>query len=292
MRALFVGNLTIDVLDNRVRVGGSGFYGGVALSEYLGVETYVLSSASEKYGPLFRSVLSTYGIKLLEVKCHSVATFRISGRKMWILDSGCCIPKSSIDTSISVVRPDILLLTPVFKELAISDSLEVLSSFNGVKAVDLQGFVRERLDSRLACVWREQLKDVVMNSTVVHGNIKEFCIGADAADVMRWLRDYSKRCSALILASLDEKGCYAAYRGRVYLVPAPPTSAIDDVGAGDILTAVAAYYLAQGVTPLEAACRGVAAASLKVENPYSAWFDRESIDTVSKSLLHLIKEIV
>ncbi len=286
-RALFVGNITLDNLGTRIRVGGPGFYGGIALSEYLGVDVYVLTSVNDCYEPLIKSVLSTYGVKILPKKCEDVAVFRIEKGKVVAIESeGCKLEAYDVFSVIDIVKPDILFLTPVYSELGIDLAKEVTTKFRGITSIDIQGFVRR--ERELKCVWSDELTELITLARVVHGNVKEFCVGENVVD---WLHRVSRDSNAMIIASMDERGCYLAYRGEVYEIPTLAINPVDDVGAGDVLTAIASYYLYQGYSPLEAACRGVAAAALKVENAYSKWFDRESLDVLSRELLTMVKKV-
>ncbi len=289
-RVLFIGNITIDLIDGyRVRIGGSGFYGGIALSEYLGSSVHVLSSVDDAHGPMIRSALESYGIKLLKKLCTDVTTFVIEGGKAKsILKKGCVLEEEEALMALNLVKPDILLITPVINEVSIELAKNLLNSFRGTKALDIQGFVREPSTNGLACSWKEGLEELLGISTVVHGNLSEFCIGKN---IIQWLSDVTSTSDSVILASRDALGCYVAYRGEVYSIPAPPVNAVDDIGAGDVLTAVTSYYIHKGLNPLDASCRGVAAASLKVENAYSSWFDLESIESIARSLSRYVVTI-
>ncbi len=290
LRALIVGNATIDRLDSRERIGGSVFYAGMALSQYLDVETYALIAANEFYSSILRSVFTSIGIKTVMLKCDSIPVFQIiKGKARGIESRGCVIPLEAILSYARLYRPDILLLMPVFREVEPHYIEVVKREINAVIAVDIQGFVRdaksEGMKSELVCVWRNDMFDALRSADVVHGNISEFCFDNDPKNVLRELANRYVNTESVIIASMDYRGAYVISHGHVYALPAPSVEAHDDVGCGDILTAVTAYFLAQGYSVLDAVARGIAAASLKAERPYSEWFDRELLEIYTKSVL-------
>ena len=291
MRALFIGNLTIDMIENRMRIGGSGYYGGRALT-YLDSDVYVLSYVCDEYRGLVKGVLDLYGIKLIELQCNSMPMFIIEkGKAVKVEGSSCRIDMSIAKIFIDSYRPDILLLTPILNEIDI-DQLDVLSSID-VKAIglDIQGFIRTLRSSRIELIWRSELEHYLDLVDIVHGNIAEYSFSRDEKTVLKKIRDLSSTIRTAFLISLDYRGTYVVYRNQITYIPALSVNAIDEVGAGDILLAVTAYYYVQSKDVIEAAILGVIAASLKVENPYREWFDRELIENHFNAITPYIKVV-
>ena len=295
VRALFLGNITIDrVEDHRIRVGGSGLYGGIALAEYLGAEVYVYTSVDEVYGPMIRSVLNSYGIAVLCKQCSSPTIFVIRGGKaVDIGGTGCKILMEEALSAVKVVRPKIILCTPVYRELDPYIVAELNREVGGaaILSMDIQGFVRIKECDRIGCMWSKDLEKAMLETNLAHGNISEYCFASSEHEVVARLRDLSSCAKGAIVASLDDRGCYVAIKGEVFRIPAPRVNAMDEVGAGDVLTAVASYFIASGHGYLESVARGVVAASLKTENPYGRWFDKESIENLSRELMKLIEAV-
>jgi len=294
LRALFLGNITIDRIEGeRVRVGGSGLYGGIALSEYLGAEVFVYTSIDEVYGSMIRSVLNSYGISVVGKRCSRPTVFIIRGGKaVDIDDCGCEICPEEALSVVQTIKPEIVLCTPVFQEISPQLVLELRRGFhNIVLSMDIQGFVRTKGSTGIECRWSTELEEALLEATFVHGNISEYCFAKSEREVVQRLRELSASASGVIVASLDDRGCYAALKGEVFRVPALRVKAVDEVGAGDVLTAVASYFIASGYDLLESVSRGVVAASLKTENPYGNWFDRESLDSLVRDVMKLIEVV-
>ncbi len=290
IKALFLGNLTIDFVGNRCRVGGSGFYGGVALSEYLGVETHVYTAVDEAHEPLMKSVLNLYGIKMWSKRCSETTTFEIDSSKACrIVKKGCRLELKELEAMLDFVKPRILLITPVAGEIELTDAISLVKGFRNnvdVISLDVQGFVRAPgNDGSISCFWPPELNELIPLVDLVHGNVSEFCLD----NPLHTLTELSQSSSVTILVSLDSRGCIVIREGELVKIPAPHVNPVDEVGAGDILTSVTSYYIAMRFDPLEAAARGVVAASLKVENPYGRWFDENLLQTLSRQVLSLSK---
>ena len=284
--ALFIGNLTIDIVGNRCRVGGSGFYGGVALSEYLGVETHVYTTVDDVYEPMIKSVLAMYGIRMWSSRCCETTTFEIVENKAYrIAKRGCVLRLEEVEAIFDVVKPSMIFVTPVAREISLEDAInlvEILKHRTKTISIDIQGFVRSiSEDGLIRCRWEPQLRELLVKATVVHGNESEFCLENSLEELI----SISKLSPVTILMSLDSRGCIVVRNGKALRIPAPHVNPVDEVGAGDVLTAVTSYYIALGLDPIEAAARGVAAASLKVENSYGRWFDEDSIQKLSRYIL-------
>jgi fructose-1-phosphate kinase PfkB-like protein len=152
-------------------------------------------------------------------------------------------------------------------------------------SLDIQGVVREVVGTSLRLRWSKELEKAFEHLDVVHGNIREFCFSEDREHVLKAVKEWSSTVRTLFLVSIDEKGLYTIHRGEVLHTKPPQVNIVDEVGAGDVLLAVASYYMAKGLDPLTSALRGMAAAVLKVENAYRDWFTVEMIEQISKELV-------
>lgn len=292
MKSLFVGNITLDILDNKIRVGGPGFYGGKTLSEYLNVDTYVLTYIDEKYKGLVLDVLSSYGIKILGIKSDKMPIFIIKdGKVLEFRGHSYKISNEVIENYVNTLRPDIMILSPIMREIDKS-VVEVFNGYRGsVTSLDIQGFVRLLVNGKIGCEWSKELEYIFPYFNIIHGNILEFCFTKDEKAIVKYILDISKSCKTAFVISLDYRGTYSIYNSEIYYIPSLAVNVIDDVGAGDILLSVASYFRAMGLSVLEAIVRGVIAASLKVENTYKSWFDKETLNTLSQKHIKNVKVI-
>jgi len=295
LRALFIGNLTLDKVGERLKVGGSGYYGGRALATYLDVETYVLTNVDKNYRGLVLGLLNSYGIKVFEIKSNGMPIFIISsGKAIEFQGTSSKISKEIIESYLKVGGFSIVIIAPIMREIDI-DSIYILEDFSrstiNVVALDIQGFVRNVVDNRITCEWIEDLELILRYVDIVHGNIKEFCFAKEELMVVKNIKELSTTLDTAFLVSLDARGTYLVYSGEIFYIPSLSVNTVDDVGAGDVLLAVASYYRARNESILSSSVKGVIAASLKVENAYRDWFDRETIESIAQNHERMIKVV-
>ncbi|MEM0371836.1 MAG: PfkB family carbohydrate kinase [Ignisphaera sp.] len=287
--------MTLDKVGERLKVGGSGYYGGRALATYLDVETYVLTNVDENYRGLVLGLLNSYGIKVFEIKSNGMPIFIISsGKAVEFQGTSSKISKEIIESYLKVGGFSIVIIAPIMREIDI-DSIYILEDFSrstiNVVALDIQGFVRNVVDNRITCEWIEDLELILRYVDIVHGNIKEFCFAKEELMVVKNIKELSTTLDTAFLVSLDARGTYLVYSGEIFYIPSLSVNTVDDVGAGDVLLAVASYYRARNESILSSSVKGVIAASLKVENAYRDWFDRETIESIAQNHERMIKVV-
>jgi len=281
MLALIIGSVTIDDIGNELRVGGSVYYGGKALRRFPGVEVHVLTPLDTTHKEFVVEIFEGEGINVHSIVCESIPVFVIrSGKALGLRAGGCPIGAEEVIELISDLRPDILILAPVFRELDFKTAvlgLDEVKVDGGISSVDIQGFVRE-VSNGITCVWDEGIYDVINRANLTHGNLREYCFSSDVAEVLQVLQLNIRSYNASVAVTRDSGYSYLISKYEVYEVPTLKVIAVDEVGAGDVLTAVATYHLALGDTPKDAFIKGSIAASLKVSRPYGDWFTLEEID--------------
>jgi len=280
MKVMITGNLTIDFVENTYRIGGSGFYGGRALSEGFNVETYVLTNIDKNYRSSIINTMNSHGIKVLEIESETMPIFIISKGKAREFKGGS--PKISnyfIEKYVKLLNPEIVILAPIMRELDINSIVFIEQKFKGILSVDIQGFVRSIKNSEILCEWDKDLEKNLTLANIVHGNINEFCFKSSETQILKKMSNLSSICKTLFLVSLDQRGTYAIYKGEIFYIPSLNIVPIDDVGAGDILLAITSYYVAKGENVLQATIKGVIAASLKVGNACTKWFNKEDVES-------------
>ncbi|MEM0501525.1 MAG: PfkB family carbohydrate kinase [Ignisphaera sp.] len=292
MRALFIGNITIDDVNGRYRVGGSGYYGGRALAEYLGVDVYVATHIASDVRGLIRGTLDLYGIKVIELGADASPIFIISGgRAVGFRGSSPIIDMEAVKVYAKIYGFEAIYITPIMNEV-LEHQIAQVKEFNPkITAIDIQGFVRERSNDDIKCLWKWNSVEVLLNTDIVHGNVREFCFTDEEKDIIKYIKDLSSIGGTSFLVSLDYRGLYLVNNNEVLYIPSLPVETVDDVGAGDILLAVTGYFRAMGMSIVESVVRGIAAAALKTENAYREWFSRELLEIYSKELIESIKSI-
>ncbi len=282
MRALVVGSTTIDVLDKTFRIGGSTYYGGVTLSRYLGDETHVLTTIDDNVSRYFRSTFSELGISLHSVKCSRVPHFVIKqGKAVNVVVNDCRIPPDVVRDLIRIIKPDIIFLAPVYREIDVRDYINLLRSLKDVtafKALDIQGLVRVSTNEGIKCSWREDLLDLMSLVNLTHGNIKEFCFSNNVEYIIKSLTDAMKPYDGAVTITMDSSYVYLLHGGKCFKATPLKVVITDEVGAGDVFTVSAAHYAAEGKDLLYAVRAGIVAASLKVWRAHGTWFTKEDLE--------------
>ena len=292
LKTLIVGNITIDEIGDRIRVGGTGYYGGRALAEYLDAEVYVATNIGEAYKGLVKGVLETHGIKVIEIGYSSTPVFIIrDGKAVGFKGESPRISLSNLEPYARIYRFDVVVLGPILREIDLNEIDYILYWSPKVVALDIQGLVRSVADGELKLVWDYSIEEKLGKIDVVHGNVKEFCFSSDIKNVLSRARDWSSTTKTTYLISLDERGLYIVTNNEALYVRPPPISPVDEVGAGDILLSVTAYYIAKGFSTIESALRGMAAATLKIENAYREWFSKDTLESLAKELERFVEEV-
>ncbi len=290
MKAIFIGNITIDEVGERHRIGGSGYYGGRALV-YLGVDVYVATHIAEEYSGMVKGIANTFGINVIELSNSGTPIFVIErGKATRFKGISPKIRFSDIEVFLRSYNFNIILFTPIMNELN-SDIIDIANYNRDVVSLDIQGFVRIYSDNSIIFQWRKELFEIFPYIDIVHGNISEFCFHRDVKEVLKTMKEYSMSINTAFLVSNDDKGTYLVYKGEIIHIPPPAIEPVDDVGAGDILLAVTSLYRAEGMDIVSSTIRGVVAASLKVMNSYREWFDKDLIDVYSKEIENMISSV-
>ncbi|MCS7127787.1 MAG: PfkB family carbohydrate kinase [Sulfolobales archaeon] len=299
LKSLLIGNISLDLINSGIRLGGSVIYGGITLAS-LKADVVIATHLDEIHGVLIEDLLKTFDIRALFKNCKTLPKFIICGGKALEVEAeGCVHDLRTLVNIVSDLKPNLLLLVPVFREISVSDSLELISTARriGVRVIgiDIQGYVRSIKDRGLECSWPKDLWSLLEKVTIVHGNLREFCFNKDFSKVVKELAEVTRSIrDTAIVASMDDEGAYLFIQGEVIKVPPllAEVQVIDDVGAGDVLLAAASYYMTKGLTSVEAVARGIAAASLKVARGLlQQWFTIDEIDNYSNIILNMLKHV-
>ncbi|MEM0243839.1 MAG: PfkB family carbohydrate kinase [Zestosphaera sp.] len=282
MKALIIGSTTIDMLDDTSRIGGSTYYGGLTLSKYLGDETHVLTTVDDNVSSYFHETFSNLRISLHVVKCGKVPHFIIRhGKAVDVLVSECRIPALVARELINIIKPDIIFLAPVYKEIDVEEYVSLLRSLRGLtafKALDIQGLVRVSTSKGIECRWREDLLDLMSLVNFTHGNLREFCFSSNTNQIIEVLVKSEKLRNTAVAITTDSLSVYLLSNGKCFKATPLKVVSVDEVGAGDVFTASVAHYVAGGKDLFYSVRAGVVSASLKVWRASDVWFTEEDLE--------------
>jgi len=205
MRAIFIGNITVDEVGERYRVGGSGYYGGRALA-YLGIDVYVATHIAEEYRGMIKGIANTFGINIIELSNNGTPIFVIErGKAVRFKGVSPKIMFRDIEVFLKSYNFNIILFTPIMNELD-SDIIDIANYKKDVVSLDIQGFVRIHSDDSIKLQWRNNLFEIVPYIDIVHGNISEFCFYRDAKEILKTMKEFSMSVTTAFLISNDDKG--------------------------------------------------------------------------------------
>jgi len=277
LKCLVIGNFTVDDLNGYLNKGGSSYYSSWSLAQ-LGCNVHVLTSISEKYRELYRELYSV--INIWEYSCPSNPVFVIKNDKAIALkERGCRISLNKVIEVYSIVKPDLLLFTPVFNEVEFNeDFLNRVLKDSIVTGLEIHGLTRDIVDSEIVNKWSDDLFNIFKYFKIVHGNIYEYCFSNNFIEIISVLRDYSTKHGTCFQISMDEAGLYLIDRGIVYYFKPANTHIVSKIGAGDVLLAVSSFYMSRRYNCLESTIRGFIASNYKMASRDSSWFNENCIE--------------
>ncbi|RDD53170.1 MAG: hypothetical protein BA066_05880 [Candidatus Korarchaeota archaeon NZ13-K] len=156
------------------------------------------------------------------------------------------------------INADVIHLGPVAGEIGREVALEA-TKLSECVLLDLQGVLRvfEGDGVRLS---GEGLRQFLGIDLVVHLNGEEAAAAAGKSDPLECLRTLSRHFRVVSI-SLGDEGALFGFPEGLIRATAPRVEAVDDVGAGDVLTAALGIALARGYGPEDAARFSVASAT-------------------------------
>ncbi len=290
-RVLIVGNLTLDRLSsNERRAGGPGLYGGIAL-RHLDVEVFVYSCLPRECSEPISSSLSAHGIKLIAQSCEKMPSFEITysddSRTLKVISTG-----ERLNRVIDVVRgvrPSLVIFSPVLNEVDPHDVLKA-KTLGSIVVVDIQGFVRVvGSDGVVAHEWRDSVDLVVSCADLVHCDLSE--VPQAAGDALKAVEYFLNRSQdKVITITLGSRGSYAVVNGSAYYIPTLNVMSVDNVGTGDIFTAVASYLIyVRREDVIASLVKASIASALKTVRVRPPWYTAYELDVLADELMGSVR---
>ena len=270
--AFLAGHSTVDLLDGRAERGGAVAYGAAAFLS-LGWDCLILTS-----GELHPAVQSHPGCKVISLPCREPTTFA-HGEKLRLISSCPPIPPELILEHSA--DADVAHLGPVAGEI---DLPGVLSARSEIVGLDMQGILRRfEPDGVVRLEAPEWAWEAIESVDAVHLNGEEAraLTGLSPREAAR--RISSKGCLSVVTDG--PRGAYLGVGGEEVLWAPPLTAEVaSDVGAGDVFLAAFLAGLGEGMTPVEAFCLGLSAASHSLEVVGPSILDGPSIRRTAELL--------
>lgn len=281
---LVVAGTTTDIIGGHERTGGSAYYITQALY-LLGIKPTVITNSPKLTASLGNKA------RILAPSKGSDIVYKInyldSGERELTLLKSSVIPVLDLISSHALENPDLVIVSPVDNEIRLED-LTTLLNFDAPTVIDLQGFVRKiNRDGKIVNnpgLFRELAYLLVNENVIVRGERSEFPPECRGKQIIQ--------CSGKYGITLVQ----TSGTGPIYFSTAEGTGCVmnplvrakgDDVGSGDIFTAILAYMVL--ISDLkEAVATASVASTLKILRGKLPWFTFNEImslkDEVMKTL--------
>ncbi|MCS7102505.1 MAG: carbohydrate kinase family protein [Candidatus Korarchaeum sp.] len=266
MRYAAVGHITIDDFGSQLRVGGSVSYGST-FAAGLGLQSLAVSRVGYDMSEELLRQLEREGVDTSRVKraCERTTRFVIRRGRGFSCPTLLVSKCSDIEVEdLNGLEADVIHLGPVAGEISRDVALKSIK-LAYVVLLDLQGVLRvfEERGVRLSGGGLSQFLGIDL---VVHLNEDEAAAATGKLDPIECLRELSKHFKVVSI-SLGSEGALFSFPDGSLKASVPSVEAIDDVGAGDVLTAALGIALARGLSPEDAVRFSIAsstASTLKV----------------------------
>lgn len=259
MRYAVVGHITVDEFDRGARIGGSVSYGSV-FAAGLGIHASAVSRIGRDMPYELLMQLEREGVDTSRVKrvCERTTRFVIRGRRDFscpTLLAGRCSDMEVED--LSGLDAEVIHLGPVAGEISREVALESIELAD-VVLLDLQGVLRV-FGRDGVTLSGAGLSPFLGLGLAVHLNREEAVAATGKSDPIECLRELSKHFKVVSI-SLGGEGALFSFPNGSLRASAPKVEVLDDIGAGDVLTAALGIALAQDLSFEDAAKFSVASA--------------------------------
>lgn len=271
IKVLCVGHVTHDRVAGHLVPGGCAFYAARAVRA-LGADCSLATAVGEDF---------LFATELVGLQWHAsrrgsttlfMNTYPNSGPRVQYVEQVCESVLPSTLTS-GWENEDVVFLGPVIDEVDLEAWKRSLRC--RILAIGVQGFVRTPEVSResLLAARRVVPKPWSPSARVLDG-IDVACLSEEDLVGQADLLDRLIDSIPLVALTRERRGCDLFTEGRSSWVGIHPVRVANPTGAGDTFAAGLLYGLACGMTPVESARLGAAAASILIETDGNARFDR------------------
>lgn len=277
-----VGNLTVDVIENKIRGGGPGYYMGIALS-LLEEKVYLVGNIGRDYPRKELEELKKLRVNLKTLNWTDKSTsFKIEysneSRSLKVLCRG---EKIKLDFR-RVDSKGIIVYSPVLREVEVYQ-VDKCKKLKREYAIDIQGFSRKISRSKVVNFWNPSISKVIEGSYLVHLGIEEATmISKDPLKVLNKILDHNLHYTAI---TLGVKGSIVGSRNEAYVIPPLKIFRGDPTGAGDVYTGVLLAYLLKGEKLEVAGAKATVAAGLKIKRNKIPWYTVKELELGSLKVL-------
>ena len=274
LRGAIIGHLVIDYVVRHGKVkrslGGSAAYCSFALKRY-GIDVSIISKVGPDFPEEYLIFLSRNGIDISNVKlCKRRSTsFKLvylnDKRTLFLLNI--CEPILEVDLPSDVSEYDFIHIGSVVGEVPLCTIKELKKKFNGLIALDIQGYIRSFEKGKVINSPTNETFEVLKYVDILHADLNEamaLCSEKDLNKLINRILDFKIKISLITMGS---EGSLVISKEGIYEVPiAKPKRVVDLTGAGDVYTAIfiAHYMLTNNIK--EAAIMASSAASYLIED--------------------------
>ena len=284
-----LGSVTRDIIAEGTRIGGSAYYGGLALL-MIDVNPLIITNSV-----MLKDFLGGYS-ELIGSEDGKPAEFRIEqgndGRVLKLMSRPTPIPLDDEILRIISTDYDAVVVTPVFQDLSLEDLARMIPHLRGWAVIDIQGYVREALLDGIVRnsenrFWR--VFEVIRNhiNVILRGEVNEFPSVCRGMGIENCLKDFN----GYIIQTSGDGPIYFGRGGSVYRLDIYCGIHGDDTGAGDVFTSLLGAFWSPD-NYIFAVSAAAAGAMLKTVRHNKIWFTEHEIRVHGHELAQLVRKVM
>jgi len=284
-----LGSVTRDIIAEGMRIGGSAYYGGLALLT-IDVNPLIITNSV-----ILKDFLGGYP-ELIGREDGKPAVFSIehgnNGRVLKLVSRQTPVPLDDEILGILATDYDAVIITPVFQDLSFEDLAQMIPRLRGWAVIDIQGYVREALPDGTVRnsenrFWR--VFEVIRNhiNVVLRGEVREFPSICRGMGIENCLKDFN----GYIIQTSGDGPIYFGRNCSICRLDTFWGIHGDDTGAGDVFTSLLGAFWSPD-NYIFAVSAAAAGAMLKTVRHNKIWFTEHEISIHGHKLAQLVRKVM
>ncbi len=286
---LVVGGTSSDIINGEKRLGGSAYYASLALI-HLGVKPIIITNS-----PILNKVFKG-SARILSPPDGTEITYEIrenSGRReLKLVVSPTTnllrlLKKSVLNNSF---RAKGVIISPIAHELGVRNLRKLMNYLKAIiVGIDIQGFVRGFKSSGFVDINYERFYDLINSfncygkKCFLKGDINEFPPSCREASIKNCVNEGFEGIIIQTNAGYSLH-VYNSVSGKFFTLRPLPGITGEEVGTGDVFTAVLTYFLGKGENLIQAVTKASVAGGLKVARPNPPWFTPNELEVMMRKV--------
>jgi len=286
---LVIGGTSSDIINEKRRLGGSAYYASLALI-HLNVKPTTITNS-----PILNKVFGG-SAKILTPPNGSEIIYKIrenrGNRELKLISPA---PKNLLRpleeyVSNNFLRVDGVIISPIAHEIGVRDLRKLMDYLEVIAVgIDIQGFVRSFGEDGSVKISYEGFHNLINSfncfgkKCFLKGDINEFPPSCRGVNIRNCVREGFEG----IIIQTNAKYSLHVYdsisKEFFTLRPLPGING-DEVGTGDVFTAVLTYFLTRDESLIQAVAKASVAGGLKAARPNPPWFTLHELEVLEEKV--------